>query len=50
MIGKIDNVTFSHHMATINGIQLHYVIGAQGDPRNDKRLVKRNSGASSHSR
>jgi len=28
----IDNMTFSHHMATVNGIQLHYVIGGQGDP------------------
>ena len=28
----IDNVTFSHHMAFVNGIQLHYVIGGQGDP------------------
>src|SRR5215217_4777495 len=28
----IDNVTFSHHMASVNGIQLHYVIGGQGDP------------------
>jgi pimeloyl-ACP methyl ester carboxylesterase len=28
----IDNVTFSHHMATVNGIQLHYVIGGHGDP------------------
>ena len=24
---EIDNVTFSHHTATVNGIQLHYVIG-----------------------
>jgi hypothetical protein len=23
---EIDNVTFSHHMATVNGIQMHYVI------------------------
>ena len=23
----IDNVTFSHHIASVNGIQLHYVIG-----------------------
>ena len=23
----IDNVTFSHHMASVNDIQLHYVIG-----------------------
>jgi hypothetical protein len=29
---EIDNVTFSHHMASVNGIQLHYVIGDQGDP------------------
>jgi hypothetical protein len=29
---KIDNVTFSHHMASVNGIQMHYVIGSQGDP------------------
>lgn len=28
----IDTVTFSHHMASVNGIQLHYVIGGQGDP------------------
>jgi pimeloyl-ACP methyl ester carboxylesterase len=28
----IDNVTFSHHMASVNGIQLHYVRGGQGDP------------------
>jgi alpha/beta hydrolase fold len=28
----IDNVTFSHHMASVNGIQLHYVIGGHGDP------------------
>ena len=28
----IDNVTFSHHMTFVNGIQLHYVIGGQGDP------------------
>jgi hypothetical protein len=26
---EIDNVTFSHHMASVNGIQLHYVIGGQ---------------------
>ncbi|MGC2429175.1 MAG: hypothetical protein WA421_19240 [Nitrososphaeraceae archaeon] len=25
----IDIVTFSHHMASVNGIQLHYVIGGQ---------------------
>ena len=29
---EIDNVTFSHNVASINGIQLHYVIGGQGDP------------------
>jgi pimeloyl-ACP methyl ester carboxylesterase len=28
----IDNVTFSHHIASVNGIQLHYVIGGHGDP------------------
>ncbi|HEX5976033.1 MAG TPA: alpha/beta hydrolase, partial [Nitrososphaeraceae archaeon] len=28
----IDGVTFSHHMASVNGIQLHYVTGGQGDP------------------
>jgi alpha-beta hydrolase superfamily lysophospholipase len=31
-IFDIDNVTFSHHMASVNGIQLHYVIGGLGDP------------------
>ncbi len=29
---EIDNVTFSHHTAHVNGIQMHYVIGGQGDP------------------
>jgi alpha/beta hydrolase fold len=29
---QIDNMTFSHHMATVNGIQLHYVMGGEGDP------------------
>ena len=29
---QIDNVTFAHHMATVNGIQLHYVMGGKGDP------------------
>jgi pimeloyl-ACP methyl ester carboxylesterase len=29
---QIDNVTFSHHMASVNGIQMHYVVGGQGDP------------------
>jgi pimeloyl-ACP methyl ester carboxylesterase len=28
----IDNTTFSHHTASVNGIQMHYVIGGQGDP------------------
>jgi hypothetical protein len=30
---QIENVTFTHGMATINNItQIHYVIGGQGDP------------------
>src|SRR5262245_37951951 len=29
---KIDNVTFSHHTVSVNGIQLHYVMGGEGDP------------------
>src|SRR5918998_5228643 len=29
---QIDNVTFTHSMASVNGIQMHYVIGGQGDP------------------
>ena len=29
---QINNVTFTHHTATINGIQMHYVIGGKGDP------------------
>jgi pimeloyl-ACP methyl ester carboxylesterase len=29
---QIDNVTFSHQMASVNGIQMHYVMGGQGDP------------------
>jgi pimeloyl-ACP methyl ester carboxylesterase len=28
----IDNMTFSHHTASVNGIQMHYVIGGHGDP------------------
>jgi pimeloyl-ACP methyl ester carboxylesterase len=28
----LDNMTFSHHMASVNGIQMHYVIGGHGDP------------------
>ena len=29
---QINNVTFTHHMATVNGIQMHYVMGGHGDP------------------
>jgi hypothetical protein len=29
---EIDNVTFSHHTASVNDIQLHYVMGGKGDP------------------
>jgi pimeloyl-ACP methyl ester carboxylesterase len=29
---QIDNVTFSHHTAPVNGIQIHYVIGGRGGP------------------
>jgi pimeloyl-ACP methyl ester carboxylesterase len=29
---QIDNMTFSHHMTTVNGTQIHYVIGGHGDP------------------
>src|SRR6476661_8129595 len=29
---QIDNVTFTHHMATVNGIQLHYVMNNKRDP------------------
>jgi pimeloyl-ACP methyl ester carboxylesterase len=29
---QIDNMTFSHNTASVNGIQLHYVIGGRGDP------------------
>src|SRR5919205_2317597 len=29
---QMDNITFSHHMASVNGIQMHYVVGGQGDP------------------
>jgi hypothetical protein len=29
---EIDNVTFSHHMTSVNGIKMHYVIGGQGEP------------------
>src|SRR5678815_1575415 len=29
---QMGNMTFSHHTASVNGIQLHYVIGGHGDP------------------
>jgi pimeloyl-ACP methyl ester carboxylesterase len=29
---EIDDITFSEHTASVNGIQMHYVIGGQGDP------------------
>jgi hypothetical protein len=30
---QIDDVTFTHRMATVNNsTQIHYVIGGQGDP------------------
>ncbi|MFZ0513289.1 MAG: alpha/beta fold hydrolase, partial [Candidatus Nitrosopolaris sp.] len=29
---QIDNATFYHHMAVVNGVQIHYVIGGHGDP------------------
>jgi hypothetical protein len=29
---QIDNMTFSHRLAIVNGIQTHYVIGGQGNP------------------
>jgi pimeloyl-ACP methyl ester carboxylesterase len=29
---QMDNMTFSHRMASVNGIQLHYVIGGHGNP------------------
>jgi hypothetical protein len=29
---QMGNMTFSHNTASVNGIQLHYVIGGQGDP------------------
>jgi pimeloyl-ACP methyl ester carboxylesterase len=28
----MENVTFTHHIATVNGIQLHYVMGGTGEP------------------
>ena len=32
LVFDIDGIPFSHHMATVNGIQMHYVIGGQGEP------------------
>ncbi len=29
---QIDNITFSHHTASVNGIRMHYVIGGHGYP------------------
>jgi hypothetical protein len=29
---QIDNTTLSHHMAVVNGVQIHYVIGGHGAP------------------
>jgi hypothetical protein len=29
---QIDNMTFSHHTASVNGIRMHYVIGGHGNP------------------
>jgi len=29
---QIDNTTFYHHMAVVNGVQIHYIIGGHGDP------------------
>jgi hypothetical protein len=29
---QINNMTFSHHTTSVNGIQLHYVIGGHSDP------------------
>ena len=29
---QIDNITFSHHTASVNGIRMHYVIGGHGNP------------------
>jgi hypothetical protein len=31
LLFDIDGVPFSHHMTTVNGIQMHYVIGGKGD-------------------
>ena len=29
---QLGNMTFSHNMASVNGVQLHYVIGGHGPP------------------
>ena len=29
---RIDNTTIYHHIAVVNGVQIHYVIGGHGDP------------------
>jgi pimeloyl-ACP methyl ester carboxylesterase len=29
---QLDNMTFSHNIASVNGVQLHYVIGGHGPP------------------
>ena len=29
---QLGNMTFTHHTAAVNGIQMHYVIGGKGDP------------------
>jgi pimeloyl-ACP methyl ester carboxylesterase len=29
---EINDTTFSHHIADVNGIRMHYVIGGQGEP------------------
>ena len=29
---QMGNMTFSHHLVPVNGIQLHYVIGGHGPP------------------
>ena len=29
---QMGNITFTHNTVSVNGIQLHYVIGGHGDP------------------
>ncbi|HET6727187.1 MAG TPA: alpha/beta hydrolase [Nitrososphaeraceae archaeon] len=29
---QLDNVTFTHHTVSVNGIQIHYVMGGKGEP------------------